>query len=70
LDAAEKREPTILSQALLKIAAAGNSFYREHRVLGTGDEQLEGARLAIIDSLRNTLRIGLGILGVPAPEEM
>ena len=70
LDASKKREPTILAQALLKIAAAGNSFYREHRVLGTGDEKLEAARLSVIDSLRNTLRIGLGILGVPAPEEM
>lgn len=69
-EAAEKREPMILAQQLLRIASAGNVFYREKRVLGTGDEALEGARLAAIDALRRTLALGLGLLGVPAPTEM
>ena len=69
-EAAEKREPMILAQQLLKIGTAGNVFYREKRVLGTGDEALEGARLAAIDALRRTLALGLGLLGVPAPTEM
>ena len=69
-EAATRREPMTVAQALLKIAAAGNVYYREHRVLGTGDDALEGARLAVIDTLRRTLKLGLGLLGVPAPEEM
>ncbi len=69
-DAGQKREPMILAQALLRIGAAGNAFYREHRVLGTGDEELEKARLATIDALRRTLALGLELLGVPVPEEM
>lgn len=69
-EAAAKREPMVLAHALLKIGAAGNGFYREHRVLGAGSPALEDARLAVIDALRNALAIGLGILGVPAPEEM
>lgn len=69
-EAAEKREPMVLAQQLLKIASAGNVFYREKRVLGTGDDALEGARLAAIDALRRTLALGLGLLGVPAPTEM
>jgi len=69
-DAAEKREPMILAQALLRITAAGNSFYREKRVLGTGDAALEQARLLAMDAIRRTLATGLGLLGVPAPEEM
>ncbi|MHC4379646.1 MAG: arginine--tRNA ligase [Planctomycetota bacterium] len=69
-EAAGKREPMTVAQALLKIAAAGNVYYREHRVLGTGDEALEGARLAVIDTLRRTLKLGLDLLGVPAPEQM
>ncbi|MBC8404619.1 MAG: arginine--tRNA ligase [Planctomycetes bacterium] len=69
-EAAEKREPMLLAQTLLKIAAAGNSFYREKRVLGNDDPVLENARLAAIDGLRNTLAHGLMLLGVPTPEEM
>lgn len=69
-EAAHKREPAILAHALLKVGAAGNGFYRENRVLGTGDDALEGARLATIDALRRTLADGLGLLGIQAPEEM
>lgn len=69
-EAGAKREPMLVAQALLRIGSAGNIFYRENRVLGTGDEALEGARLAAIDALRRTLELGLGLLGVPAPEEM
>lgn len=69
-EAADKREPMLIAQQLLKIGAAGNSFYREKRVLDAGDEALVDARLVAIDALRRTLATGLGLLGVPAPEEM
>ena len=69
-EAAQKREPMVLAHALLKVGQAGNSFYREQRVLGTGDPALEDARLAAVDALRAVLADGLGLLGVPAPEEM
>jgi arginyl-tRNA synthetase len=68
-EAAARREPMILAQQLLRIAAAGNAFYRDHRVLGS-EPALEDARLAAIAALRGTLALGLGLLGVPAPEEM
>jgi len=66
----QKREPVLLAHALLKIASAGNTYYRENRVLGTGDLALENARLVVIQALRDTLALGLGLLGVPAPEQM
>lgn len=69
-EAAAKREPMVLAHALLRVGGAGNAFYREHRVLGAGSPALEDARLAVVDALRNALAIGLGLLGVPAPEEM
>lgn len=69
-EAADKREPMVLATALLKIGSAGNGFYREKRVLGSGDAALEDARLAAVDALRRTLALGLGLLGVPAPQEM
>ena len=69
-EAAQKREPNTVAQSLLKIAAAGNSYYRENRVLGLDDDALTGARLAVIDMLRRTMKLGMDLLGVPAPEEM
>ncbi|MDE0585044.1 MAG: arginine--tRNA ligase [Planctomycetota bacterium] len=69
-EAAIKREPMLIANALLKIAAAGNGFYRDNQVLGTGDDNLESARLVAIDTLRKTLALGMRLLGVPAPQEM
>lgn len=69
-EAAIKREPMLIANALLKIAAAGNGFYRDNQVLGTGDNDLEKARLVAIDTLRKTLSLGMRLLGVPAPHEM
>ena len=69
-EAAIKREPMLIANALLKIAAAGNGFYRDNQVLGTGDDDLEKARLVAIDTLRKTLALGMRLLGVPAPHEM
>jgi arginyl-tRNA synthetase len=69
-EAAIKREPMLIANALLKIAAAGNGFYRDNQVLGTGDANLENSRLVAIDTLRKTLALGMRLLGVPAPQEM
>lgn len=69
-EAAEKREPMILAHALLKIAAAGNGFYRDNKVIGAGSEKLEKSRLLAIDTLRKTLELGMQLLGVPAPKQM
>ncbi len=68
-EAGDRREPSILAGHLLRLANAGNAFYRDRRVLGE-EPPVEDARLAAIGALRNTLGLGLGLLGVPAPESM
>ena len=68
-EAAEKNEPMVLAQHLLKIGAAANAFYRDRRVLGS-EPPLEAVRLCAVDRLRRVLALGLGLLGVPTPEEM
>ncbi|RMH02257.1 MAG: arginine--tRNA ligase [Planctomycetota bacterium] len=68
-EAADRREPMMLAQHLLKLGAAINAFYRDRRVLGE-EPALEDARLAAVDRARRVLALGLGLLGVPAPEEM
>ncbi len=69
-EAAREREPMLLARSLLRIAAAGNAWYKDHRVLGAETPALEDARLAVVEALVNGLALGLGLLGVPAPEEM
>ncbi len=65
----DKREPALLAQYLLRLAGVANGFYRDRRVLGAG-KGLEDARLCAMDLIRRTLNSGLGLLGVPSPEEM
>ncbi len=68
-EAADKHEPMVLAQHLLRIGSAANSFYRDRRVLGS-EPELEAVRLVAIDRVRRVLALGLGLLGVPTPEEM
>ena len=62
--------PDIVGQYTLEIAKTFSNFYSKVRVLGTKDKRLEAARLALVDSVRITLRNALSILGIPTPERM
>lgn len=68
-EAGDRYEPSILATYLLDLAKRANSFYRDHRVIGE-DEALMGARLLLVEGVATTLRVGLRLLGVAAPEEM
>jgi arginyl-tRNA synthetase len=68
-DAAEALEPHRISNYLLRLAQMYHKFYFEHRII-TEDKDRSSAYLALCDAVRVTLRNGLGILGVSAPERM
>jgi len=68
-EAGARHEPSLLAGYLLDLATVANAFYRDHRVIGV-EEPLHRARLLLVEGVRRTLRIGLGLLGVEAPEEM
>jgi arginyl-tRNA synthetase len=54
-----------------QLAADFHGFYHECRVLGDDVAlPLTGARLALVEAVRIGLAIGLGVLGVSAPESM
>jgi arginyl-tRNA synthetase len=54
-----------------QLAADFHGFYHECRVLGDDVPQpLSLARLALVEAARIGLAIGLGVLGVSAPESM
>ena len=72
----EADEPSFVATHLLEVAAAFSRWYtlgnqdRSKRVLVDDDPRLRDVRLALADAVRITLRTGLTLLGIPAPENM
>ena len=67
--AADACEPSVVSQYLLELCARFSAFYHKHIVL-SDDAALTAARILLVDCLRQTIRNGLVLLGIKAPEEM
>jgi arginyl-tRNA synthetase len=69
LDAMEKNEPYLVTRQIIAICAAFNKFYYEQRIMAD-DPAVRQARLALTDATRKVIAIGLGLLGISAPERM
>lgn len=67
--AATQREPHQIAQYLQDLASEFHTYYNAVRVM-VDDDALRNARLALGIAVRQTLRNGLELLGVSAPEEM
>lgn len=70
--AAESREPHHVAYYLRELAGLWNPYVQDgarHRVLSE-DAGLSAARLALVRAVRSVLGLGLGLLGVTAPERM
>jgi arginyl-tRNA synthetase len=77
LSSAAEHTPHILAQYLLDLSAAWNAYYNARNPDGSSATSvirapagLRGARLALTRQVRDVLRTGVGLLGVPAPEMM
>jgi arginyl-tRNA synthetase len=62
-------EPHRMAFYLLELAGEFHRYYNRHRVI-TDDVELSRARLLLIENVQRTLRRGLNILGVDAPDKM
>lgn len=62
--------PNVLANYLYHLAKLANEFYHSHPVMQEPDEAKRGLRLAIVAGVAATLKNGLGLLGIAAPEEM
>lgn len=62
-------EPHQLSHYLRDLANDFHTYYNAHQFL-VEDEGLRDARIKLILAVRQTLRNGLNLLGVSAPESM
>ena len=70
VSAANNLAPHHISNYLRELAGALHHYYAACQVLGAKDEHFMRARLALMRATGQTLRIGLGLLGVTAPESM
>ncbi|WP_243030949.1 arginine--tRNA ligase [Thermus altitudinis] len=76
LEAAEEKTPHVLAQYLLDLAASWNAYYnakeegRPATPVLTAPSGLRELRLGLVKSLQETLKTGLFLLGIPAPEVM
>ena len=54
---------------MIVLAQQFNAFYHECQVL-VEDKALQQARLVLVYAVKTTLAVGLGLLGIKAPERM
>jgi arginyl-tRNA synthetase len=67
--AASSFEPHRVTGYLQELAGLFHGFYTKNRVI-TEDAPLTGARLFLLSCVATTLKNGLGMLGISAPESM
>lgn len=68
-EAGDKYEPSIVTRHIVDIAQAFNRFYHdEHVLVDNEDEKI--AKVALVLAAKNTIKNGLGLLGIQAPEKM
>ena len=54
---------------VVDLAEKFNRFYKDHRIV-VDDERVRNARLHLTDCVAKTIKTGLGLLGISAPEVM
>lgn len=64
-----KNEPHIVTRFVLDLAQAFNKFYHNNPII-VEDKDLMIARLALVESTRQTIENALDLLGMKAPERM
>lgn len=68
-EAGQKYEPSIVTRHIVDIAQAFNRFYHNEHVLVDNEEE-KAAKIALVIAAKNTIKNGLGLLGIQAPEKM
>lgn len=69
LEAGEKYEPSIITRHIVDIAQSFNKFYHDEHILVDNEEEKK-AKLLLVFAAKQTIRNGLALLGMEAPERM
>lgn len=68
-DAAVRYAPNNLSTYLFELAQTYNAFYQKHQII-KADDEIRDFRLWLTHTTGETLKSGLNLLGIQAPEKM
>ena len=68
-DVISRDEPYILTRHLIEIADCFNKFYHNVPILSSEGE-VKNTRLAVVSQTKETIKKGLALLGIKAPEKM
>jgi arginyl-tRNA synthetase len=66
---AESYEPAFVCSFLIEVCSSFNRFYQKHRII-TEDEKFTSSRMLLVKAIQLTVKNGLSILGIKAPERM
>jgi arginyl-tRNA synthetase len=66
---AENYEPSFICSILIDLCSTFNRFYQKERII-TEDERLTSARMLLVKAVQVTVKSGLSLLGIRAPERM
>lgn len=69
-DAAKREAPYRITQYVYDLAASLHSFYNAEKVINDDNLPLTHARIALMEAVKTTIRNGLSIMGVNAPNQM
>ena len=69
MDAGEKYEPSVITRHVVDIAQSFNKFYHDEHIL-VDDEAEKRAKLLLTYAAKQTIKNGLALLGIAAPERM
>jgi len=69
IEAGDKYEPSVVTRHIVDIAQSFNRVYHDEYIL-VDDEAEKLAKLALVIAAKNTIKNGLYLLGIKAPEKM
>lgn len=69
INAMEKNEPYFITRHIIEIAKTFNKFYNTCPIISE-EENLKKARLMLSYATKTVIKIGLGLLGMEAPDKM
>lgn len=69
-DAALEYNPALICQYVHQVAKTFNGFLTNHSVLKAEEEECKSFRLALCERMQRTIKHGLEVLGIEAPERM
>lgn len=69
LDAGEKYEPSVVTRHIVDVAQCFNKFYHDEHILVDNEEEKK-AKLILTYAAKQTIKNGLDLLGIQAPEKM